>query len=143
LAFKFGSILFDLPPQKRENCLRNDSKEGLDVKKKVAAPVCAIVLTFGLVLGSASRGFSGQAASQDEGRVDFVSAVLSLFYFPVKLATCVTGATLSGAAYVLTYRVAGNDGDTYGKDAGEVANRSCGGPWLIQPDDVKSDYQYQ
>jgi hypothetical protein len=119
-------------------------EEGFDVNKKVGLPVCAIVLTLGLILGSASRGFSGQAASQDEGRVDFVSAVLSIFYFPVKLATCITGATLGGATYVLTYRVAGNfDGDTYGKEAGEVANRSCGGPWLIQPDDVKRDFEYQ
>jgi hypothetical protein len=122
----------------------NDSEEGLDVKKKIAAPVCAIVLTLGLILGSASHGFSGEATSPDDGRVGFVSAILSIFYFPVKLATCVTGATLSGAAYVLTYRVAGNfDGGTYGNDAGEVANRSCGAPWTIQPDDVKRDYQYQ
>jgi hypothetical protein len=72
-----------------------------------------------------------------------VSAVLSIFYFPVKLATCVTGATLGGAAYVLTYRVRGNDGDTYGKDAAEVADRSCGGPWIIQPEDVRKDSQYR
>jgi hypothetical protein len=133
--------LFDLLPQKREN--RACHEEGLDVKKKVATAVCVIVLTLGLVVGSVTRSLSSQAASPDDGRVGFVSAFLSIFYFPVKLATCITGATLGGATYVLTYRVHGNDGDTYGNDAGDVANRSCGGPWIIQPDDVKKDFDYQ
>jgi hypothetical protein len=44
-------------------------------------------------------------------------------------------------AYVATFGVAGNyEGGTNGRQIGEVARKSCTGPWLISPDQVKTDY---
>jgi hypothetical protein len=69
------------------------------------------------------------------------SVVLSLLHLPIKLVTCVGAQAVGAVAYAATYAVPGNyDGDTNGKQIGEVARSACGGSWIIGPDQVKKDY---
>jgi hypothetical protein len=69
------------------------------------------------------------------------SVLLSILYVPVKLVTCVGTQAGAAVAYTGTYGVPGNyDGDTNGRDIGEVARRSCTGSWIIKPEQVKKDY---
>jgi hypothetical protein len=78
---------------------------------------------------------------QDEGVFYLGSFVLSLIYLPVKLATCLGTQASAAVAYTATYGVAGDyDGNPNGKEIGEVARRSCTGPWIITPEQVKNDY---
>ncbi len=77
----------------------------------------------------------------DDGAFYLGSFVLSILHFPLKLATCVGTQAGAAVAYTATYGVAGNyDGNTNGKDIGEVARRSCTGAWFITPGQVKKDY---
>lgn len=110
--------------------------------KKIAAAVCAAVFVLSLVLAFTSRGFSAEPAPQDDAAFRFGSIILSIFYLPVKLVTCVGGQVGTGALYVLTYGVPGNfDGGTNGKELGDIAKRSCAGPWVIGAKQVKEDYE--
>ena len=78
---------------------------------------------------------------EDDGAFYLGSFFLSILNFPLKLATCVGTQATAAVAYTATYGVAGNyDGNTNGKDIGEVARRSCTGAWFITPEQVKKDY---
>ncbi len=80
-------------------------------------------------------------AERDDGAFYLGSFVLSILHCPLKLATCVGTQAGAAVAYTATYGVAGNyDGNTNGKDIGEVARRSCTGAWFITPEQVKKDY---
>jgi hypothetical protein len=84
-----------------------------------------------------------QPAPMEESNGAFIpgSILLSILYFPVKLATCVGTQAGAAVAYTATYGVPGNyDGDTNGRDIGEVARRSCTGDWIITPGQVRRDY---
>lgn len=110
------------------------------MKKKITAVLLAILLSFCL---TATPAVAGQAtASQDDGVFYYVgSFLLSILYVPVKLVTCVGTQAGAAVAYTATYNVPGHyDGGTNGKEIGEVARKSCTGPWIITPDQVKNDY---
>jgi hypothetical protein len=78
---------------------------------------------------------------EDDGAFYLGSFVLSILNIPLKLATCLGTQATAAVAYTATYGVPGNyDGDTNGKDIGEVARRSCTGAWFITPEQVKKDY---
>ncbi len=77
----------------------------------------------------------------DDGAFYLGSFVLSILHLPLKLATCLGTQAGAAVAYTATYDVPGNyDGNTNGKDIGEVARRSCTGSWFITPEQVKKDY---
>jgi hypothetical protein len=99
-------------------------------------------LLFVYIAATPSTARSEQATmQQDDGGFYLGSAILSLLYFPVKLVTCVGTQAGAAVAYTATYGVAGNyDGETNGKDIGEVARRSCTGDWIVTPQQVKKDY---
>ncbi|MGE5817961.1 MAG: hypothetical protein ACM37Z_08060 [Deltaproteobacteria bacterium] len=99
------------------------------------------ILMFGIIaVPSVGRS---QQAPMEENNGAFIpgSILLSILYFPVKLATCVGTQAGAAVAYTATYGVPGNyDGDTNGRDIGEVARRSCTGDWIITPGQVRRDY---
>ncbi len=81
------------------------------------------------------------ATNEDDGVFYLGSFVLSLLHLPLKLATCLGTQAGAAVAYTATYGVPGNyDGNTNGRDIGEVARRSCTGAWFITPEQVKNDY---
>lgn len=104
---------------------------------RLAIAICILTVT---AVPGTSR--SQQATmKEDDGAFFLGSALLSILYFPLKLATCVGTQAGAAVAYTATYGVAGNyDGDTNGKDIGQVARKSCTGAWIITPEQVKRDY---
>ena len=112
------------------------------MKIKAVSKLLMVFLVYGM-LASPQLVRAQQSAPQSEDGVFFLgSFLLSVLYFPVKLATCVGTQATAAVAYTATYGVAGNyDGGTNGKDIGEVARRSCTGSWIIPPEQVKKDYQ--
>jgi hypothetical protein len=107
----------------------------------MAVALSIAVLLFN-VFAMPAVGRSQQAdAKEDDGVFYLGSFVLSVLYLPVKVATCLGTQAGAAVAYTATYGVAGNyDGETHGKEIGEVARRSCSGPWIITPEQVKKDY---
>ena len=85
---------------------------------------------------------SSPAATQNPGFFHVLGSVLlSTLYLPTKLVTCVGTQAVTAAGYVGTFGVAGNyDGKTHGPEMGEVARRSCTGPWVLTPSQVAKDY---
>jgi hypothetical protein len=108
--------------------------------KRVLRLSMAILILSIIAVPSISR--SQQATmKEDDGAFYLGSILLSIVHFPIKLATCVGTQAGAAVAYTATYGVAGNyDGDTNGKDIGEVARKSCTGTWFITPEQVKKDY---
>jgi hypothetical protein len=84
-----------------------------------------------------------QAVSQEPGVHHYAgSVILSVFYLPLKLVTCVGTQVVAGTAYIATYQVPGSyEGGTNGKNIGEVASGSCSGAWVISPEQVQRDYR--
>src|SRR6476646_6453567 len=82
------------------------------------------------------------ASTQDPGFFSVLGSVLlSTLYLPTKLVTCVGTQAVTAVGYVGTFGVAGNyDGKTHGPEMGEVARRSCTGPWVVTPSQVANDY---
>lgn len=97
------------------------------------------------IIAVPNTSWSQQAPmKEDDGAFYLGSILLSVLHFPLKLATCVGTQAGAAVAYTATYGVAGNyDGDTNGKDIGEVARKSCTGTWFIAPEQVKKDYGEQ
>ena len=112
------------------------------MRLKIKSKLLVVFLVCGM-LASPHMVRAQQSAPQSEDGAFFLgSFLLSVLYFPVKLATCVGTQATAAVAYTATYGVAGNyDGGTNGKDIGEVARRSCTGSWIIPPEQVKKDYQ--
>jgi hypothetical protein len=102
----------------------------------------AIAISILCITAAPSTSRSQQAVmKEDDGAFYLGSALLSILYFPLKLATCVGTQAGAAVAYTATYGVAGNyDGDTNGKDIGQAARKSCTGAWVITPEQVKKDY---
>ncbi|MFQ5682293.1 MAG: OmpA family protein [Candidatus Binatia bacterium] len=109
--------------------------------KKAFSSICGIVLVFALALAP-SITQAEQSGSEEEDAAFYVgSGILSLLYFPFKLATCVGTQAVTAVAYTSTYRVPGNfEGGTNGRELGEIARGACTGPWVIGFDQVKEDY---
>jgi hypothetical protein len=109
--------------------------------KRTASRIVGIVFLALLVAPSSSG--AQQAGSQEPGIHHYAgSVILSVFYLPLKLVTCVGTQVVAGTAYIATYQVPGSyEGGTNGKNIGEVASGSCSGAWIISPDQVKKDYQ--
>ena len=110
------------------------------MKKKMLSKIAAAAVALTVV---AAPGISrAQVASQEEsGPFVLGSIIMSIFYFPVKLVTCVGTQVTGAAAYVATYGVEGAyDGGTNGRDIGETARRSCTGDWVIPASQVRKDY---
>ncbi len=69
------------------------------------------------------------------------SIVFTTLHFPAKLVTCVGTQSVAAVAYTGTFGVEGNyAGGTNGREIGEVARRSCTGPWIVRPSQVVRDY---
>jgi hypothetical protein len=103
---------------------------------KIAAATLALTIVAAPGIGSAQ-----QAAQEESGPFVLGSILMSIFYFPVKLVTCVGTQVTGAAAYVATYGVEGAyDGGTNGRDIGETARRSCTGDWVIPASQVRKDY---
>lgn len=111
--------------------------------QKYYSYVTATVLAAGLLLAPV-QSMAGEAMQQDSrprGIHVFGSVLLSAVYIPLKLVTCVGTQVTAGAFYAGTFGVEGNyDGGTNGSEIGEVATRSCTGPWVIRPSQVAEDY---
>jgi hypothetical protein len=91
---------------------------------------------FALGLGLVLLGQSAVAWAQPPGSSDTTSqqviygtgSVLgTLVYAPVKASFCILGAISSGFAFP----IAGS------KTAGQIASSTCGGTWVITPDELK------
>lgn len=109
------------------------------MKRVLRLSIAILMLSIIVVPGV---GRSQQAAMKDDDGAFYLgSFLLSILYLPVKLATCVGTQAGAAVAYTATYGVSGNyDGDTNGRDIGEVARRSCTGAWFITPEQVRRDY---
>jgi len=112
------------------------------MKLKMKSKLLVVVLVCGMLASPHLVRAQQSAPQSDDGAFFLGSFLLSVLYFPLKLATCVGTQATAAVAYTATYGVAGNyDGGTNGKDIGEVARRSCTGSWIIPPEQVKKDYQ--
>src|SRR4030065_2765488 len=112
------------------------------MKLKIKSKLLVVVLVCGMLASPHLVRAQQSAPQRDDGAFFLGSFLLSVLYFPVKLATCVGTQATAAVAYTATYGVAGNyDGGTNGKDIGEVDRRSCTGDWVITPEQVKKDYQ--
>ena len=108
--------------------------------KRVLRLLMAVLVFSIIAVPNASRS-QQDPMKEDDGAFYLGSFLLSILHFPLKLATCVGTQAGAAVAYTATYGVAGNyDGDTNGKDIGEVARKSCTGTWFITPEQVKKDY---
>jgi|ERR671923_1468523 hypothetical protein len=109
------------------------------MKRKTTAAVIAILLSSCL---TATPVIAAEpTASGDDGIFYVGSVLLSILHLPLKLVTCVGTQAGAAVAYTATYNVPGNyDGGTNGREIGEVARKSCTGPWIITPDQVRKDY---
>lgn len=103
--------------------------------------VCAGLLVIGIMVVPRISRAQQSTTQQTDGFSVLGSVVLSVFYTPMKLVTCMGAQTGAAVAYAATFGVAGNyDGGTNGKEIGEVARRSCTGDWIISPEQVRKDY---
>ncbi len=102
----------------------------------------SIAILFLSIIAVPTIGSAQQTTmKEDDGAFYLGSFVLSIFQFPLKLATCLGTQAGAAVAYTATYGVPGNyEGNTNGRDIGEVARRSCTGDWVISPEQVKKDY---
>jgi hypothetical protein len=112
------------------------------MRLKIKSKLLVVFLVCGMLASPHMVRAQQSAPQSDDGAFFLGSFLLSVLYFPIKLATCVGTQATAAVAYTATYGVAGNyDGGTNGKDIGEVARRSCTGSWIIPPEQVKKDYQ--
>lgn len=113
------------------------------MRAKIALGVASIVLVLGLLIApNLARAQAQPAGSGDDAVFYAGSFLFSLFYLPIKLVTCIGTQVLADTAYIATYQVPGNyDGGTNGKDIGQIVRGACTTPWVITPDQVKTDYQ--
>lgn len=110
------------------------------MKSKLLVIGCTLSLVLTLRITPALAA-QEPGSSEPDGVAIAGSVVLSLLHLPLKLVTCVGTQALGAVAYAATYGVPGNyEGDTNGKQIGEVARGACGGSWIISPEQVKKDY---
>jgi hypothetical protein len=106
--------------------------------------LAAALVVFGL-LCAPRLSEAGESMQQDPARPGFVHILGGILLTPPvfigKLATCVGTQVTAGVAYAATFGVEGNyNGGTNGREIGEVARRSCTGPWWVTPSQVVRDY---
>src|SRR5713226_3663523 len=137
-----GPATLDSDSKNNENRVVFDSGERRSsMQRKTASWIIGIALVLALLLAPYPIQ-AQQVGSQDDGIYYAGSFIFSLFYFPLKLVSCVGTQVLADTAYIATYQVPGNyEGGTNGKQIGEVALGACTGSWVIRPDQVKKDYQ--
>ncbi len=118
------------------------SEKEVDMKKRALRLPIAIAILILSAIAAPTNVRAEQATMKDDNGAFYLgSFVLSILHFPLKLATCLGTQAGAAVAYTATYGVRGNyDGNTNGKDIGEVARRSCTGSWFITPEQVKQDY---
>jgi hypothetical protein len=114
------------------------------MKYKTNSLLAATLVVSGL-LGAPSLSRGGESMQQESRRPGFVHILGGILLTPPvfigKLVTCVGTQVTAGAAYAATFGVEGNyDGGTNGREIGEVARRSCTGPWWVTPSQVVRDY---
>ena len=104
--------------------------------------ICVSSLILGLAL--APSFLSAQEKSSAGATIGSVagSLVLSLFYFPIRMVTCVGTQTVTAPAYLITGDVPGNfKGGTNRKEISEVSKKACTSSWVITPKDLRRDYR--
>jgi hypothetical protein len=106
--------------------------------------LAAALVVFGL-LCAPRLSVAGESMQQEPARPGFVHILGGILLTPPvfigKLATCVGTQVAAGVAYAGTFGVEGNyNGGTNGREIGEVARRSCTGPWWVTPSQVARDY---
>jgi hypothetical protein len=114
------------------------------MKHKTNSLLAATLVGFGL-LGAPSLSMAGESMQQETRRPGFAHILGGILLTPPvfvsKLTTCVGTQVTAGVAYAATFGVEGNyDGGTNGREIGEVARRSCTGPWWVRPSQVLRDY---
>jgi len=110
--------------------------------RKIVTWLCMISLVFGVLVVPLSA--MAQEKSSAGGTIGSVagSFVLSLFYFPIRMVTCVGTQTVTAPAYLITGDVPGNyKGGTNSKEIAEVSKRACTSSWIITPKQLRRDYQ--
>ena len=114
------------------------------MKHKTNLFLIVTLVVFGL-LAARSLSLAGQSIQPEPSRPGFVHILGGILLTPPvfigKLVTCVGTQVTAGVAYAATFGVEGNyDGGTNGREIGEVARRSCTGPWWVTPSQVARDY---
>jgi hypothetical protein len=114
------------------------------MKHRANSLLIATLVVSGL-LATSSLSIAGQSMQQEAPRPGFIHILGGILLTPPvfvgKLATCVGTQVTAGVAYAATFGVEGNyDGGTNGREIGEVARRSCTGPWWVRPSQVARDY---
>ncbi len=110
--------------------------------RKIVTWLCLISLFIGLlVVPSSAMAQEKSSAGAIIGSVAG-SFVLSLFYFPIRMVTCVGTQTVTAPAYLITGDVPGNyKGGTNRKEISEVSKGACTSSWVITPKDLRRDYR--
>ena len=112
------------------------------MKQKIVCLTCMIGLALGLLLLPLSAGAQESKPDGPQLGSHVGSVVLSVFYFPIRLATCVGTQFVTAPAYVITDNVPGNfEGGTNRKEIAEVSRGACASPWVITPSQLFRDYQ--
>jgi hypothetical protein len=111
------------------------------MKNKIIGGLAALSLTLALLAAPVQA--TQQTTGGEPGALAWAgSFFLTLLYLPLKAVTCVGTQAVGAVAYAATYGVSGSyEGDTSGREIGEVARGACGGAWVISPEQVKKDYQ--
>jgi hypothetical protein len=114
------------------------------MKHKTNSLVTTTLVVLGL-LAAPRLSIAGESIQQQPPRPGFVHILGGILLTPPvfvgKFATCVGTQVTAGVAYAATFGVEGNyNGGTNGREIGEVARRSCTGPWWVTPSQVARDY---
>lgn len=114
------------------------------MKQTANSLLIATLIVLGL-MAAPSLSMAGQSMQPEPQRPGFVHILGGILLTPPvfigKLVTCVGTQVTAGVAYAATFGVEGNyDGGTNGREIGEVARRSCTGPWWVTPSQVVRDY---
>ena len=110
--------------------------------QKIVSWICVISLVFGLLAFPLSamaqeRSSAGATIGSVAG-----SFVFSLFYFPIRMLTCVGTQTVTAPTYWITGDVPGNfKGGTNRKEISEVSKGACTSSWVVTPSDLRRDYR--
>jgi len=85
-----------------------------------------------LVAGCVTQRAAGRAAEppRHDGGLRTAAAIANVWYVPGRALVCGASAVLSGVIMTLTL---GHSSD----DAAQIMYGGCGGPWTVQPSDVR------
>lgn len=112
------------------------------MKSRIVRIVGGGLLALAIMVVPINSGAQEATTAHVDGFSVLGSVFLSVLHLPLKLATCVGTQAGAAIAYTATFGVPGShDGDTNGRQIGEVARRSCSGDWFITPEQVSKDYR--